>query len=194
MPDVLDSISEETPEEKAEKEKKRVEAADRGTAFHKVMSLLPPDLEPDINKIEAFLNTLIEKKNLLLSEKELINTNDIRAFLNTGLWKRMREALVRGDLYREQPFIMGRKASLIFPEGPDDETVQIQGIIDAFFEEDDALVVMDYKTDNVHNEGTLVRRYKKQLELYSDALEQIFRKKVKERMIYSVKLDKEISL
>ena len=194
VPDALDSISEETPEEKAEKEKKRVEAAERGTAFHKVMSLLPPDLEPDINKIEAFLNTLIEKKNLLLSEKELINTNDIRAFLNTGLWKRMREALVRGDLYREQPFIMGRKASLIFPEGPDDETVQIQGIIDAFFEEDDALVVMDYKTDNVHNEGTLVRRYKKQLELYSDALEQIFRKKVKERMIYSVKLDKEISL
>ncbi len=194
VPDALDSISEETPEEKAEKEKKRAEAAERGTAFHKVMSLLPPDLEPDINKIEAFLNTLIEKKNLLLSEKELINTNDIRAFLNTGLWKRMREALVRGDLYREQPFIMGRKASLIFPEGPDDETVQIQGIIDAFFEEDDALVVMDYKTDNVHNEGTLVRRYKKQLELYSDALEQIFRKKVKERMIYSVKLDKEISL
>lgn len=194
VPDVLDSISEETPEERAEKEKRRAEAAERGTAFHKVMSLLTADLKPDADSIEDFLNGLIEKKNLLSSDKEMINPSDIRAFLNTGLWKRMREALARGDLYREQPFIMGRKASLIFPDGPDDETVQIQGIIDAFFEEDGELVVMDYKTDNVHDEGTLVRRYKKQLELYSDALEQIFRKKVKERMIYSVKLDKEISL
>jgi len=192
--DALDIISEETPEERAEKEKRRAEAALKGTAFHKVMSLLPPDLEPDDKKIEVFLNELINKKNLLPSEKEMVNIPDIRGFLRTGLWKRMSEALKRGDLYREQPFIMGRKASIIFPDGPDDETVQVQGIIDAFFEEDDSLVVMDYKTDHVRDADTLVRRYKKQLELYSDALEQIFRKKVKERMIYSVKLNKEISL
>lgn len=72
--------------------------------------------------------------------------------------------------------------------------VLIQGIIDAYFEEDGEIIVLDYKTDRVQNEAELKDRYQEQLRLYTKALEQITRKKVKEQIIYSFNLCKEIHL
>ena len=72
--------------------------------------------------------------------------------------------------------------------------VLIQGIIDAYFEEDGEIIVLDYKTDRVQTEAELKDRYQEQLRLYTKALEQITRKKVKEQIIYSFTLRKEIHL
>ena len=72
--------------------------------------------------------------------------------------------------------------------------VLIQGIIDAYFEEDGEIVVLDYKTDRVQTEAELKDRYQEQLRLYTRALEQITQKKVKEQIIYSFTLGKEIHL
>ena len=72
--------------------------------------------------------------------------------------------------------------------------VLIQGIIDAYFEEDGEIIVLDYKTDSVQTEAELKDRYREQLRLYTKALEQIIRKKVKEQIIYSFTLRKEIHL
>ena len=56
--------------------------------------------------------------------------------------------------------------------------VLIQGIIDAYFEEDgEIIVILDYKTDRVQTEAELKDRYREQLRLYTKALEQIIRKK-----------------
>ena len=74
------------------------------------------------------------------------------------------------------------------------EMVLIQGIIDAYFEEDGEIIVLDYKTDRVRTEAELKDRYQEQLRLYTKALEQITRKKVKEQIIYSFTLCKEIHL
>ena len=67
---------------------------------------------------------------------------------------------------------------------------------DVFFEEEDGFVVLDYKTDAVETEEELVRRYQVQLDYYSEALTRIFggAKPVKERIIYSFKLGREITL
>ena len=72
--------------------------------------------------------------------------------------------------------------------------VLIQGIIDAYFEEDGEIIVLDYKTYRVQTEAELKDRYREQLRLYTKALEQIIRKKVKEQIIYSFTLRKEIHL
>ena len=70
-----------------------------------------------------------------------------------------------------------------------EEIVLVRGIIDVYFEEDDeGLVVLDYKTDKVHNIEELELRYKAQLEYYAKALEQLTGKKVKEKLIYSFTL------
>ena len=55
-------------------------------------------------------------------------------------------------------------------------------------------MVLDYKTDHVKTMEELRDRYHVQLEYYAKALEQITGKKVKERLIYSVTLNQELSV
>ena len=73
-----------------------------------------------------------------------------------------------------------------------EEWILVQGIIDVYFEEEDGLVVLDYKTDRVSDEKELVNKYHAQLDYYAKALEQLTEKKVKEKLIYSFALGKEI--
>lgn len=70
----------------------------------------------------------------------------------------------------------------------------IQGIIDVFWEEEDGIVVLDYKTDRVDTAKQLSDRYAAQLRLYGEALERIYNSdgerkvRVKERILYSFRL------
>ena len=70
----------------------------------------------------------------------------------------------------------------------------VQGIIDCVIEESDGIVVVDFKTDNVTDEQTLIERYSKQLDLYARACEKMFSLPVKEKIIYSFDLSKSIKL
>ena len=106
----------------------------------------------------------------------------------------MQEASKRGGLYKEQPFVMGMEAKDVYPGNQSDEMVLIQGIIDVYFEENDQLVVVDYKTDRVSQTSELCERYHSQLEYYAEALERLTGKAVKEKMIYSFTLQKEIEV
>ena len=56
------------------------------------------------------------------------------------------------------------------------------------------MVIADYKTDRVENADELIKRYRTQLDYYQRALEQITGVHVKERLIYSFALAREISL
>ena len=74
------------------------------------------------------------------------------------------------------------------------EKVILQGIIDAFIMEEDGIILVDYKTDRVKDGEELRNRYQKQIDLYSEALEQILGKKVKRRVLYSFSLGEEVEL
>ena len=77
----------------------------------------------------------------------------------------MKRAETAGTLYREKPFVMGftgeELAAFGFGDGEkcadDKELTLIQGIIDAYFEEDGEIIVLDYKTDRVQTEAELKR-------------------------------------
>ena len=77
-----------------------------------------------------------------------------------------------------------------------DEKIRLQGIIDCFFEEEDGIVLLDYKTDYVEegNEEEIADRYRAQLKYYKDALEKITEKKVKESYLYLFRIDKEVKV
>ena len=61
----------------------------------------------------------------------------------------------------------------------------VQGIIDLAFKENGQWVIVDYKTDRVNDRNieSLKEMYKKQIDLYSQALEKITGIKVKERIL-----------
>lgn len=70
----------------------------------------------------------------------------------------------------------------------------IQGIIAAFFEEEDGVVILDYKI----RQGTCSERTERtvsgQLDYYARAVAQTTGKTVKEKLIYSFSLGKTIFL
>ena len=192
------------------REQETMSGTDRGTAYHKVMELL--DLAgvlageekmekeaalgagADQKQLGAQLQALCESGRLKQAERDAVADRKIEAFLNTALARRMARAQQAGKLYREQPFVLGLPANKLGEDLPEEETVLIQGIIDVFFEEEDYIVVADYKTDRVETAEELIRRYQVQLDYYAQALERLTGKKVKEKLIYSFALSREIRL
>lgn len=161
------------------------DAAQRGVLYHKIFALLPITISKE--ELPKFLEELSEKKRIRKEELDTIRQDHIRNWLDTGLWKRMADAGKNGKLRREQPFIQ----AIPLLSGEVREAKMLQGIIDAFFEEDNELVLVDYKTDRIKGskeevENILKSRYAFQLETYRQALEQIIGKKVKETYIYSI--------
>lgn len=74
-----------------------------------------------------------------------------------------------------------------------EDKVMIQGIADIFFEEDDGIVLLDYKTERGDYEA-IKSKYRRQLELYSKCIEKILNKRVKEKFIYLLSLGKILKL
>lgn len=74
--------------------------------------------------------------------------------------------------------------------------ILVKGIIDIYFEEDDEIVLVDYKTDTTNKEDfdNILKKYKKQVILYKDILETITSKKVKEAYLYLLSSDKIIDV
>lgn len=178
-------------------EEESLGGAGRGTAFHKVMELMDFRMD-DSGQLQIDTRTQIEKMiesgRLSKEYAQAISIPLIEEFMLSNLGKRMQQAESNGCLYKEQPFVLGIPAKELNEKFPTDELVLIQGIIDIYFEENGELIVADYKTDRVDTEEELVEKYIRQLEYYARALEQITGKKVKDKIIYSFGLRKEIML
>jgi len=172
----------------------KLTGASKGSAYHRFLELLDYTREYDA---ESLTTELADKERQgLLSEEmaECIRVQDILAFLETSVAGRMRMASIQGKYFAEQPFVLGMEAKGIYPETGSDECLLVQGIIDVYFEEEDGLVLLDYKTDKVFSAQDLVVKYKAQLDYYAKALERLTGKKVKEKIIYSFALAEEIEV
>ena len=178
------------------REEEKVSGTVRGNAYHRVMELL--NLSDLLKKPEGmreeylkeFLQKETESRRLKQEYAQAVNGKKLLRFLESDLAGRMGRAQEAGRLYREQPFVMGVEASRLGEEFPCGEHVLIQGIIDVFFEEEDGLVLLDYKTDSVSSMKELWNRYETQLDYYGEALERLMGRPVKEKILYSFHLER----
>lgn len=175
---------------------KEAGGARRGSAYHRVMelmdftiALMPENMEERICRLRA---DAVASLRIPAVEDALVSSDKVEAFMHTELARRMGRAQQTDRLHREQPFMMGVKANTVSIDFPEDEDVLVQGVIDVYFEEEDGLVLMDYKTDRVSEADELMKRYKTQLVYYAQALERLTHKRVKEKLIYSFALHKVI--
>ena len=159
--------------------------ADVGDAYHHALE------KYDYLDPSSDFRTQLEQK-LPEAEVKLINPKRFQAFLQSPLAARFRKAQAADTLYREQHFMKQVPNDYLFPGSDTSEPVILQGIIDAFFIEDGEIVLVDYKSDHVREAETLIGRYQKQLELYAEALEKITGLRVKEKLIYSIILERTI--
>lgn len=197
--DELEAADKITNQEKAEDEdfvptipdfisdkEETLRANERGTAYHRVMECL------DYNKIESLDDVKADIKKMLDSEKMnsmqagCIRADDVYEFVKSPIGQRIKEAVKKNNVRREQPFMFEYDRQLV------------QGVIDLYMIEDDKIVLVDYKTDRVKKgkagEQELIRRYSVQLDYYALALVQLTGLEVKEKIIYSFALGKQISL
>lgn len=192
---------------------KKLKGNDRGTAYHRVMECLDYlsfdfNIESDIDvkesensqqagkstasklleNIKFQLAQMVENEKMTELQVKSVRVKDILVFCTSSVGKRVYKAAKLEKIRREQPFVY-------IDEERDTEQL-IQGVIDLYFEEDGELVIVDYKTDRVRRgkagEEELASRYAVQLDYYAKALSQITGKTVKEKIIYSFTLGKEI--
>lgn len=167
--------------------------AARGTVYHTVMECMDFGGITKLSQVEERLVYLEASGRLTKEELKCIYRKDLLTFAKSRLAGRMQKAKEAGLLFKEQPFVIGLPGE---EAGcPDmEELVLVQGIMDAFFYEGDEVVVVDYKTDRVSSPEELTDRYQMQLAYYEKALHMMTGKKVKERIIYSFALGKEIQV
>ena len=178
------------PEFMAEKSEE-VKGAKRGTLYHMILSKMNFGRNYKKEEIKEYLSGLVIDKKITDEDLKSIDVIELKRFFDSSLYKRMKQAFLTGSLFRETPFVMGIDKEI----GGESEMILVQGIIDAWFMEGKDVILMDYKTDKVY--GTkgadeLIKRYKVQLDNYAKALRRITGKELKEKIIYSFALGKEI--
>ena len=135
---------------------------------------------------------LVQLEKISLKNIEVIDIKAICNFFNSDLGKRV---LASNYVKREMPFSMMVKAKEFYHKVEDNnEEIFIQGIIDVLFAENDKLILVDYKTDKSFNTAQLVEKYRVQLDLYSRAVENIFKKSVAEKYLYLFNGNKSIKI
>ena len=169
-------------------------AAEMGTAMHAVLESADLRMEYDEEKLNALVEEMRIKGKLSEEEVMALRKDELLNFFMSPLAKRIRNS---DTVEKERPFAMLRAANELFL-GDEyknvEDTVLINGIIDCYFIEGDNIVLLDYKSDRIYKEETFRMRYKIQLQLYKDALEQSLGKTVTEVYIYSLAMGREILL
>ena len=165
-------------------------AAEKGTANHRFMQFA--NYYNAHLSVEDELERLKREEFLSLSEIELIDIGRLKAFFSSSLYEKIASSK---EVKREYDFMFSVSADRIMEteKGLEDEKVLLQGIADCVIIEEDGFTVIDYKTDRA-DEEELKKRYSVQLMLYGEALEERLNLKLKDKIIYSFYLGKEIKL
>ncbi|MCL2663113.1 MAG: PD-(D/E)XK nuclease family protein [Oscillospiraceae bacterium] len=169
---------------------KELTAADQGTLMHLVLQHIDykkSSHEHDNNRVAKELQRLSNIGFLTNEQIDKINIGKIKKLLSSTLGVRMTAAKM---MEREFKFSILRPAEEFYPGGGT-EKILLQGVVDCFFEEDNEIVVVDFKTNRVteKNVDKIAQQYSQQLNTYADALHHITGKHVKEKIIYFFSID-----
>ena len=164
-----------------------ITAAQRGNAMHTFLQFA--DFRRANNNLCDEIARLQALGYLTTQDAQALEREKLETFFASSFAARM---LASPRFLREQKFTLripvtefaGSELALA-PEALQGEDVIVQGIIDCAFEEDGALILLDYKTDRVETMVALLERYGEQLRLYRRAMRECFGIEVTQALIYS---------
>lgn len=158
-----------------EKEGRRITSAERGTLTHRFIMLLPLE-RMDGQKLAERLSFVEAQGFFTRDEARAVDVERVHALVSSPLYARLLAAKAAGRaVLREQEF------SLLEENG-----ALMQGVIDCCFEEEDGVVIIDYKTTALRGRTPeeTARAYKPQLDAYERAVEALMGKRVKEKQVF----------
>nr|WP_208560208.1 helicase-exonuclease AddAB subunit AddA [Marinilactibacillus kalidii] len=164
--------------------------AEIGQATHLVLQAMELSHEPNEENIRNHIQSLVTKGILTEEMAPLIRVEQLVQFFETPVGKIICQNAQK--VKREVPFSLLLEASDLFADMEEEtEQILIHGIVDGYIEEDDGLILFDYKTDQIQRfddpETVMLEKYTGQLRLYREALVSILKKPVKET--YLILLD-----
>lgn len=160
-------------------------AAEKGTIYHGIMERLDfyKAMSEGQHYIEEAVSVMTAAEIFTEDEAAAVDLRRIADFFKTDLGCRCGRAFAAGKLQRERPFNLKMELH--------GESVIVQGIIDCYFEEEDGLVLLDYKSGFMDasrgfaaEEERLRKTYGKQIEIYKQALTASSGRPVKEAYLY----------
>ena len=194
----LNSMMKEEPERefiphiREEKDVSVLTPAEIGTLLHRLIE--HADFSRGVSEGVSYIRELLERLHdngtLTDQEYDAIKADGparVSAFFDTETGRRAAEAGEKGALHKEQEFIYRRDVSKVPGiEVQNPAYAIVQGIIDCCFEEEDGLVLVDYKNSRMNGRTgeDLLESYKGQISLYKEALEAATGKPVKEAYLY----------
>lgn len=162
---------------------------ERGTAVHTIMQFM--DYSAARENFEQEIERLKEWE-YITEEQSKVDTLHIKRFVESKLFDRI---IASNNVQKEMKFLTFMTAKELqntIDESLKNEKIVVQGAVDLMFVEDDGIVIVDFKTDRVSDENSLIESYAEQLRIYADACSKITGLKVKEKIIYSLVLDRGI--
>ncbi|WP_200801520.1 3'-5' exonuclease, partial [Clostridioides difficile] len=184
-----------------EEEKEKISGTERGTIVHLVMEVLDLKNVSSVNDIKSQIRGFVSKGIITEKQASIVNPYKIYKFFASNIGKRMlnaeiinREKSIYAQVNMKDIYIYEKLINNDDKKLYDNESVMLRGIVDAYFEEDNQIVLVDYKTDFVNEENInqIIEKYKKQLDLYADIIETLTGKSVKEKCIYLFGVDEAV--
>ncbi len=164
---------------------------DYGNAVHGIMQYINYKKCTDESSVAEEIHRLVAGKYISAEQAELVDSKSIAAFFSTPLGQRIQT----GEVIREFKF------SILEDGGAYDsvltgEQVLLQGVVDCVLFEADGITVLDFKTDRVSGDALLDRAetYRSQVAAYAEALRRIYRKPIKEILLYFFHTDQFVKM
>jgi len=166
---------------------KEATGAERGTATHLVMQYMRFAENIDTEYAAAEIARLEREGFISPREAQCVDADSIVKLFKSDIGRKMLAAGRKGKLRREFRFSLLADASELGLCRESGEKTLLQGVVDCCVEEDDGIIIIDYKTDGVFGDDKIDERaefYAGQVKTYAIALERILEKPVKECVLY----------
>ena len=169
-------------------ETESLNSAQKGTIMHLCVQLLDESKNYSFDDLKEFIQDLTNRNIISKQEADSVNIHTLYKYTKSELWNDLREAR---EIHKEEAFYINVDAGTIFDDAEEGENILVQGIIDLYYiDKEGKVILVDYKTDYVPDGDVskLEEKYKVQLELYKEALEQALERKVDKAMIWALNL------
>jgi ATP-dependent helicase/nuclease subunit A len=168
-------------------------AAQKGIALHLALQYMDFEKTSTETEIAGEIDRLVTRTLLTPQQGESVEVRKLLAFFTSDLGREVKHS---PTLRREFKFSLLIPCSEYYPDVEEEERLLLQGVIDCWFETENGLTVVDFKTDRVTQETLPDRaeKYRPQIMAYSRALEEITGKPVTRRALWFFALNRAVEL